>query len=278
MIQALAVLLPVVYAAATALAVAHFMGLERRAPPRGMPIARLGTLIFGLALLLHVALFAARTAEVDAVPSFDGWWSISALALVLGTLHLVVAARQDARGTDPLVLGTVFLAQLTASAAASFEVTAAPPRPVPFYLLHVMSILVASGALVLSGLHGLLYLALFRQMRLRRFGPLFERLPPLDRLAHLMRRTALAAFVLLVVGTNGGIWWAHAAAIPGFNYKDPGVVLSLGLCVYFAAIAFSARIPGATARRTSLAAAIGLLLLVASLTLFLMDSSFHWTR
>lgn len=278
MIQALAVLLPVVYAAAAALALVHFLGLERRAPPRGLPIARLGTIAFTSALTLHVVLFAARAAAVGAVPSFDGWWSISALAFVLGALHFAVAARQDARGTDPLVLGTVFLAQLAASAAASFEVTAAPERPVPFYLLHVMSILVASGALMLSGLHGLLYLVLFRQMRLRRFGPLFERLPPLDRLAHLMRRTALAAFILLVIGTNGGIWWAHAASVPGFNYGDPGVLLSLGLCVYFAAIAFSARIPGATARRTSLAAAIGLLLLVASLSFFLMDSNFHWTR
>ncbi len=277
MIQALVVLLPVVYAAAAALALIEFstLGAGGGARTPGLPW-RVGA--YAAALALHVALFAARAASVTGTPSFEGWWAISALAFAVATLHLVVAARQGTSGTDPIVLTTVLVLQLAASAFAPLDTSVAPDRPIPFYLLHVTSILVASAALVLSGLHGCLYLMLFRQMRQRRLGNLFERLPSLHLLAQLMRRTALVACLLLLLGSNGGIWWAHAAQIPGFTYGDPVVILSLLLSVYFGAVAFSRRIPGLTARRASFAAAVGLLLLIASLGLFLAESNFHWTR
>jgi ABC-type uncharacterized transport system permease subunit len=265
-IQPLTVLLPVAYGTAAGLALLDFVAIGARGddtPGRGarrMIVVRRAAL--AIAIVSHAALF----------------WSLSALALVVAMLHVVVAARQGVRGTDGPVLGAVFVLQLVASMAASLEPVAAPPRPLPFYLLHVTSILVASAALVLSGVYGGLYLLLFRQMRRRKFGAVFERLPGLETLSRLMRRTGLAAFVMLLVGINGGIWWAHAASIPGFTYGDPGVLLMLGLCVYFAGVAFSSRIPGLTARRTSAAAAVGLLLLLASLAVFVTHSSFHWTE
>lgn len=280
MIQALSVLLPVAYAAAAGVAALDFLAVGPRgddsaaASARRFTRARRWTL--AVALLLHAGLFAARVEEVRAVPEFDAWWSISALAFTVALMHVAVAARQGVGGTDALVLAAAFVLQLGASAFAPLVTESGAARPVPFYLLHVASILVASAALVLSGLYGLLYLALFRQMRRRRFGAVFERLPSLQTLVRLVRRTGLVAFVLLLVGINGGIWWAHRADVPGFAYRDPGVLLMLALCVYFGAVAFSQVIPGLTARRTSFAAAIGLALLLASLGVFLTKASFHW--
>jgi ABC-type uncharacterized transport system permease subunit len=118
----------------------------------------------------------------------------------------------------------------------------------------------------------------FRQMRRQRFGPSVERMPSLQTLASMMRRAALAGFVLLGVGVNCGIAWAHAAGVSGFHYGDPFVLTLIVLWLHFGAVAFSGRIPGFTARRASLAAAAGLSVfaLVGVLTL-VPHLTFHWS-
>jgi ABC-type uncharacterized transport system permease subunit len=248
-IQALSVFTPALYLVAL---VPHFMSLSGVGGER-LARWRLGLLL--LALAAHAGLFAARAVEAGGMPVLGAWEAISAVALAVGVLYAAVGWSTGQFGTGAVVLSVVFAAQLVSSAVAPLESVPAPPRPAPFYLLHVASILVASAALTLSGLHGLLYLLLFRNLRRHRIGPLLERLPSLETLVELTRRAAFVAFLLLLVGVNGGIWWAHQAAVPGFTYTDPGVLAVLGLCLHFGIVAFSRRIPGLTARRASYAAA-----------------------
>jgi ABC-type uncharacterized transport system permease subunit len=145
-----------------------------------------------------------------------------------------------------------------------------------FQVLHVATSVVAAAALVLSGIHGILYLLLFREMRERRFGALFGHLPNLDVLARMTRGAALFGFIGLTVGLNLGIWIAHRDHLPGFAYRDPEVLLSLALWIHFGVIALSASIRGFGARRASFAAAGGLVALMLSLLLvFFPGLSFH---
>lgn len=273
MIQALTAVLPAAYLAVTFLYLLDFL------------VAREGVLLrarrIGLVAVvaLHAGLFAARTVAAGAFPQIGGWTSLSALALCLVSLHLWTTARVVHPGTGLIVFGVATLLQLASSALAPLASLPADDRPWPFYLFHVGSILIASAALVLSGIYGGLYLALFRRMRQRRFGPLFENLPSLEELIRVTRRAALAAFALLAVGVNAGIWWAHSAAIEGFSYTDPMVLALLALLLHFGVVAFSGHIPGLTARRASWAAAGGFLLLVLSLVAVQVSrASFHWTN
>ncbi|QDU70050.1 cytochrome c biogenesis protein CcsA [Engelhardtia mirabilis] len=272
MIQALSTLLPVAYLTATFLYLLDFL-VERQAVLwRVRLVALVGV------LGLHVGLIAARAVAAGGFPHLGGWSALSALALCLVTLHLWTTARAVHPGTSLIVFGVATLLQLVSSALSPVVTALADDRPLPFYLFHVGSILVASAALVLSGLYGLLYLALFRQMRRRRFGPLFSGLPSLDQIIHVTRRAALAAFVLLAIGVNAGIWWAHRAQVEGFSYADPLVLALLVLTLHFGLVAFSGRIPGLTARRASVAAAAGFMLLLISLVAVqLSRASFHWT-
>jgi hypothetical protein len=115
-------------------------------------------------------------------------------------------------------------------------------------------------------------------MRRRRFGPLFDALPSLDQLARRMRRAAGFACLLLAVGVNAGIWWAHRADVPGFSYRDPFVLALIALMLHFGLVAASGFIPFLTARRASLAAVSGLALLLAALGYSLLPRSFHWVN
>ena len=269
-LQAIGVLLPVGYAIAAVLHGMAFGGA--RAPQvRGARVLALRA-----TLVLHLALFLARARVVGHFPVSDAWTTVSATGLATAVLYAWLARRVKHAGSGGILLGLVFLFQLSASAFGSFD-------PVPRtngmgspQVLHAVTSIVAAAALVLSGVHGALYLVLFREMRERRFGALFDHLPDLELLARMTRRAALAGFLGLTVGLNVGIAIAHAEKVDGFAYRDPEVLISLALWIHFGVIAFSGSIRGFSARRASFAAAGGLVVLLLSLLLILVPGvSFH---
>jgi ABC-type uncharacterized transport system permease subunit len=269
-LQAIGVLLPVLYALAALLHGMAFAG------PRGPEVRGLRTAMLRTALFFHCLWFLVRGRIVGHFPVSDLWSTVSATALCTAFLYAAIARWQKHAGSGGIVLGLVFVFQLLASAFADY---APRPREHGFGLaqvLHIGTSVLSAAALVLSGLHGILYLVLFREMRERRFGALFDHLPSLDVLARMTRRAALAGFFGLTIGLNVGIWLAHRDQIEGFAYRQPEVLLSLALWIHFGVIAFSGSIRGFSARRASYAAAGGLVALLLSLLLVLLPgSSFH---
>ncbi len=275
MIQLLTVLSPCLYLGLALLHVADFASagsLRYRSTERALLV---------VALLAQIGLLAARFLEAGGVPGLGGFVSLCALSLTVALMDVSLGNRSDDEdatgGTGMIVFGTVFGLQLLSSGFAPLEAGSPSDRPGAFYLLHVASILVASSALILSGVHGVLYLLLFRHMRRRKFGRWLDGLPSLGELARRMRRAALIAFCFLAVGINGGIWWAHSARVEGFTYSDPLVIVLLGLMLHFGFVAFSRAIPGLTAKRSATGAVGGMVLLLVSLGYSLVPGGFHWT-
>jgi ABC-type uncharacterized transport system permease subunit len=269
-IQALIVLLPVGYVLA---AILHGMAFGG---PRAPQVGGLRRFSLRATLVLHVLYFVLRAIALDHFPVSDLWSTVSAVAFSTALLYAALARFMKHPGTGGIVLGLVFLVQVIASSFSPLDLLPRAGGMGFFQVLHVVTSVLAAAALVLSGVHGILYLLLFREMRERRFGALFGHLPNLDVLARMTRRAALFGFVGLTVGLNLGIWIAHRDHLPGFAYRDPEVLLSLALWIHFGVIAFSASIRGFGARRASFAAAGGLVALLLSLFLVLFPSiSFH---
>jgi ABC-type uncharacterized transport system permease subunit len=270
-IQALQVFLPIAYLAAAFLHAMHF------GAPRAPRVVRARALVLAAALAMHLALFAATWRLHGVFPAFDAWSTLSCVALGVALLHCATSIGAREAGTGALLYGMAGGLQALASAFGSHAPAPPPGHPLSFELLHAFTSMAAVCALISSGLHGLLYLVVFRRMRRRSFDPLVRGLPSLSDLGTLTRRAALAGFLLSTVGLNFGIGWAHYAGVPGFHYTDPWVAATLVLWLHFGVIAFSRRIPGFSAQRASFAAAAGLsvLLVVGALTL-LPDFTFHW--
>jgi ABC-type transport system involved in cytochrome c biogenesis permease subunit len=291
-IHALSVLLPSAYLLA---AILHGMAFGGARAPQVVGPRRavlLGTLI------VHVAWFLLRAKALGHFPVSDVWSTLSAISLCAVALFVVVArsSKRDEpaapgqsdrsekagsrsapyAGTGGVVLGLAFLLQLIASAFGPAELVPRAGGMGPYQMIHVATSVLAAAALVLSGVHGILYLVLFRQMRERHFGALFAHLPDLDVLARMTRSSALAGFLFLTVGMNLGIAMAHAEKSQGFRYVQPEVLLSIVLWIHFGVIAFSRHIRGFSARRASFAAAGGLIALLLSMMLILFPGfSFH---
>jgi ABC-type uncharacterized transport system permease subunit len=246
--------------------------------PRVPELGRMRRIWLRAALVLHTALFVVRWQIVGHFPVSETWSTISAVALATGALYAWIVRYVGHPGTGGIVLGVVFLMQLAASGLGPLEPHTRVDGVNAIQITHISTSVVAAAALVLSGLHGFLYLVLFRAMRKRRFGQLVEQLPDLSLLARMTRRAALAGFVLAGVGLNFGIWMAHRNGVPGFGYTDPHVLAMLILWLHFGAIAFSGRIRGFSARYASFAATAGLVVLLFTLLLPLFPGvTFHST-
>jgi ABC-type uncharacterized transport system permease subunit len=274
LIQPLAVALPGLYLVAAVLHGMAFGGV--RAPHVALPRIWL----LRLTLLVHLVWFAALGSALRSFPVVDIATTLSAIVLTSACLYAFLARSVKHAGSGGVVLGLAALLQLSSSAFVDLQPqprlgppTAALGAP---QILHVGLSVVATTSLLLSGVHGALYLVLLRLMKRRSFGPVFEHLPDLDLLSRMTRRAALVGFVCLTVGMNVGIWLAHRDQHPGFAYRDTEVLLSILVWIYFGVIAFSERIRGFSARRASLAAALGLaVLLLSTFLLFFPRLAFH---
>ncbi len=272
-VQALAVSLPPLYLISSVL---HGMAFAGDRSPKIAPL-RVWTL--RLAVLAHAGLFAASGSALQSFPIVDAFTTLSAVAFTVALFHTFIARSVGHIGAGGIVLSAVFVLQLAASAFGNLNLVPVDEPSSPSRILHVTTIVLASGAVVLSGLHGALYLVLFRQMRRKKFGPLFDHLPDLSLLARMTRYSAMFGFVSLTIGLNVGIAMAHANSVEGFSYRDPSVLLTIFLWIHFGVIAFSRFIKGVSARRASWAATAGLVALLTILLLTLVPNvTFHALR
>ena len=269
--QALAVFLPALY-----LTTAFLYGLHFTSPGAPRVLApRRATLL--AVLVLHPLWFLVQGRRSDVFPAWEAWTTLSMVTMAIVWLFVLTSRRVAHGGVGAVVLGTAALLQLGASAFGPLDPPTLTARSGSFYLFHALTSVAAAAALVLSGLYGGLYLTVFRRMRNHRIDAFLLGLPSLRTLASLTRRAALAGFLLLAVGLNVGIGYAHVKHVAGFHYSDPWVLALILLWVHFGVVAFSHRIPGFSARRASFAAAAGLtVLLAAGLLTLIPDMSFHW--
>jgi len=270
-VQALNVLLPVIWLLAAVLYGMGFGGPDAPHPKRTRRVVTVA------ALCAHAAVFFLHWRASGGSPLFDAWTTLSAVSLFLAILFLGTSLRQAGTGAGGVVLVAVAIIQCIASAFGPMQVRNVAPPMTLVSAVHAFTSVAATSALFLSAMHGTLYVVVVRRMQKRKFGPIVRRLPNLQVLARLTRRASLAGFLLLAVGVNFGIGWAHYSDTPGFSYGDPWVFAMLVLWLYFGVVAFSKHIPGFTAQRASIAAAVGgFVLLVSSILAVLPVASFHW--
>ena len=266
-VQALNVFLPLAYLVAAGLYAMAFGGPEAPRVHRPRRIALL------IALVLHAAYFVAWANSTDTIPAIGPWMAVSSVAFSTALLYTLLARFMGQAGSGGAILAVVFLMQTLASAFAEPPLGELSLNLVS--ILHVATSLLATSTVILSGLHGALYLVLYRQMRRRTFGVLFKRLPDLQELATLMRRSALAGFILLGIGLNVGIGVAHAQGLSGFTYSDPYVLIIIGLWLHLGVVAFSSKIAGVSAWRAAMASTSGFLLIMMAFVITLTRFTFH---
>ena len=246
------------YAAATAAYVAHFAWRDPR-------VGRLATAALGAGVLAHTFLIGMQTVEAGHAPLVGTSAAISAFVWLLGLSYLYVELSSDERAMGAFV--AVLLVALDVIPALDPTVTPRPPLlRSPLFTVHVVSMLFAYASFALAFVLGITYVLLFNEIKAKHLGFFYARLPSLQVLDRMNRRTVVFGWVCLTIGLIVGVVWAQYAnsdpRVQAMSLQDPKIFVAVICWVVYSFELFAAPRIGWGGRRTAYLSAVGFLIVL----------------
>lgn len=249
-------LLPVLYAAAWVNYGVYFF--------RDDPFARrTATPFLAATAAAHLLYVVLLTIEYEHHPMASAFEVFNVVALALVLVYLAVEVKQGNKSTGLFILPVVFLLQLASSVWISPTRTIHSILRDPLFGLHTGSVALGYAAFFLSAVYGVMYQMLYRALRTKRFGLIFERLPSLDIMARMTMGAALVGFSFLTLAITFGAAWA-VEKIPGF-WRDPKFIFTIVVWLIYGASLVSHYVLRLTGRRVVGLALVGFIVMLLSI-------------
>lgn len=226
-------------------------------------LAVVGRVLVGLGLALHgAALFRVLGAQ-GGMPA-GAAQGFSTLAFLLLALGLVL----DLRYRKPVINAFITpLAVATLVPGLLLQEGQAPLSPElrqPLLRMHIAIALVGMAAFAVAAGVGVMYLLMERQVKGKRFGLLFSRLPSLEFLDTLNRRLVVVGFIALSITLATGAFFI-AGSSQGLTWMmDAKVVATVVAWGLFAGLAAARVFVGWRGRRVALLTMAGFGLVLVS--------------
>jgi len=171
-------------------------------------LSRVTSLLLMGGLVFHFAALQVRARRLHSVPYRDLADSMSFFAWMIAVAYVFLFFRHRERSTGPFLIPLVILFQAISLLTRPSVAPAPKALSGPLFAFHVTMAILGYAALSLSFVLALLYLVQNSQLRRRKTGLLFSRLPALDVLDG-MEHTAIAVGVAaLTISSVLGIVWA----------------------------------------------------------------------
>lgn len=150
----------------------------------------------------------------------EGFGTVAmSITLVYTLMELI--SRERALGF-PLLLAAALL-RIVASLSPDRVDAASDLLRQPWFGLHAMSSVLGVTGLTVSAVYAVVFLFLYTNLKQRRFGLAFERMPSLDVLARSSIRAATIGFFALTIAiVAGSFGWART--LEGPAWQDPKIV------------------------------------------------------
>lgn len=176
-------------------------------------------------LLIHLIYLLSRTAEFNHPPITNVFEIFTILAFSISFSYFILELATDIRGTGPFIIIISIIFQVIST--LFIEDLAEVKEVLRSNLLgsHVFTALLGYSGITISAVYGFLYLLLYKDIKLSRFGLVFNKLPSLEVLEKLSFYSAIIGFVLLSIAMTIGVIWLPKA-FPDFSYSDPKLISS----------------------------------------------------
>lgn len=209
-------LLPVLYIASFATYSYAFM-------KGGKQLANSKRLFLFITLLVHALYLLLRTLAFDHMPITNVFEIFTVLAFSISFSYFVLELVTDIRGTGPFIIIISVLFQVISTLFIEDLVEVRDVLKSNLLGSHVFSALLGYAGITISAVYGFLYLVLYKDIKLNRFGLIFNRLPNLEVLELLSFYSAVFGFFLLTITITIGLIWLPRA-FPDFSYSDPKLI------------------------------------------------------
>lgn len=221
-------------------------------------VARLARLATGLGLLAHTAFFLSRWAVSGYFPITNLFESLSFFSWGIVVAFIVLQIRFPAAVVGALVMPIAFVLgafALTLDTSVAMLVPALQSR---WLYVHTTLAFVGDAFFVIAFAGGVLYLIQERQLKSRRTGAFFHRLPSLDLLDRINYRSLTFGFPLLTLGIISGAIWAEMAWGSYWQW-DPKETWSLITWFIYAALVHARLTVGWRGRKAAWLSIVGFL-------------------
>jgi ABC-type transport system involved in cytochrome c biogenesis permease subunit len=210
------VLLPIFYLGTFSVYFYDFMREEKK-------FINVKRLFLFITLFVHLFYLLLRTGEFYHPPITNVFEIFTVLAFCTTFSYFLLELITDIRGTGPFIIIISFVFQLISTSFISDQTIVKEVLRNNLLGGHVISALLGYSGFTMSAVYGFLYLTLYKDLKLNRFGLIFNRLPSLDVLEKLGFYSAVIGFVLLTFAIVIGVIWLPSA-FPEFSFLDPKLI------------------------------------------------------
>jgi cytochrome c-type biogenesis protein CcsB len=243
------------YIVATGLALAYLV-------QRHDLVHRLSVLAALAGWAVHTVALILRALELGAPPLGSLPDAISVAVWVIVLLEVVLEHRTGVRVLGAFVLPVAVMLSLKATGTRPGAL--APALASAWIWIHIALAMVGIAAFVFNFAGALMYLLQERQLKTKRPGAFYYRLPSLQTLDRLTFRTLALGFPFLTTGLVLGALWARVAWGSAFTFDPLAFFSSLAWLIYAGTLAGRA-IAGWHGRRAAYFAIVGFVALALTL-------------
>jgi ABC-type uncharacterized transport system permease subunit len=267
LLRLLNVCLPALYASAVFAYALDFVRGDSRA-------SRAARRLMEIVLVLHAVYLAVRTIAYGHVPLASVMEVLTSVAFAVALVYVIVERRTREHRTGVFLVSVSLLTQAVSSTFIRSCGEFPDVLKSPLFAVHTASAVVGYAAFAVSAVYGVLFLLLYHDLKLRRFGLLFDRLPSLATLSRMCLRAVVVGLFALAVTILCGSAWAWIE-FPGFS-RDPKFLLTVIVWIVYLTAAWLYYTRRVGDRRAIVISLLGFALLVVSTILVrLAFSTFH---
>jgi cytochrome c-type biogenesis protein CcsB len=212
---------------------------------------------------VHSVALIVRAVELGAPPFGSLPDALSLAVWVIVLLELLIEQRTGVRVLGAFVLPIVVVLIVNAT-TGSRPAALVPALAGAWVWVHIALAMVGIAAFVFNFVGALMYLLQERQLKTKRPGAFYYRLPALETLDRLTFRTLALGFPFLTVGLLLGALWARAAWGSALTF-DPLAFFSIVSWVIYAGTLAGRAAGGWHGRRAAYFAIIGFVALLVTL-------------
>ena len=243
-----------VYMAATAGFIVHLISLRKG-------VEKVATYILAGALCLHTLAIILRWISVQHAPIVSFYETFSFLAWAITLAFLLFQAGHNVRALGAFV-SPVITIMMAASIMHSSHAILLPPALKSYWLpVHAAICLISYALLTLAFCIAVMYLVQEHQIKRKKLGAIFKRLPSLETLDIMSEKCLKIGFPLLTLGIITGSIWAEEAWGSYWSW-DPKETWSLVTWLLYAALLHQRLTVGWRGRKSAYMTIIGYMTLL----------------
>lgn len=187
-------------------------------------------------VLVFLAVMVMRLVKAGCLPSFTRFDGLTWYALALSSTYLLMKPSRFARGISGLLVPFVTLVLLCGVPAMAMPAGAPPQSQGALLVVHVIMGYAAYAVFSLASINAAAYLMQDYNLKNKHFGVVWEQLPSLETLDHVMSRLVGLAFLFFTVAVVGGLMLVHRAGGGEKWLSDPKVAAVTAAWILFAVL------------------------------------------